>query len=79
MISMNKNAAYFTYDPVARAYYFAPVNRASPPYRTQRHVTAILDIAEDGTLEKPGMSVILRYRHPARPDEAGISYAPDAA
>jgi hypothetical protein len=24
------------------------------------------------------MSVILRYRHPARPDEAGISYAPDA-
>jgi hypothetical protein len=23
------------------------------------------------------MSVILRYRHPARPDEAGISYAPD--
>jgi hypothetical protein len=50
MISMNKNAAYFTYDPVARAYYFAPVNRASPPYRTQRHVTAILDIAEDGTL-----------------------------
>jgi hypothetical protein len=25
------------------------------------------------------MSVTLRYRHPARPDEAGISYVPDDA
>jgi len=25
------------------------------------------------------MSVTIRYRHPRRPDEAGISYAPDDA
>jgi hypothetical protein len=49
-MSLEKRAAYWTYDDEARAYYFAPANRASPPYRTQRHVTAILDIAADGTL-----------------------------
>jgi hypothetical protein len=25
------------------------------------------------------MSVMIQYRHPARPDEAGISYVPDDA
>jgi hypothetical protein len=47
---MKLNVAYFTYDPAhGGAYYFAPGNRTPPPYR-QRHVTAILDIASDGTL-----------------------------
>lgn len=31
-------------------YYFAPSNAASPPYKTQKHVEAVIDIAEDGTL-----------------------------
>lgn len=31
-------------------YYFAPGNRKPPPYRKQRRVTAIIDIADDGTL-----------------------------
>jgi hypothetical protein len=31
-------------------YYFAPSARAPGPYLTQRHVTAIIDIASDGTL-----------------------------
>jgi hypothetical protein len=49
-VSLEKHIAHWTYDPQARAYYFAPANRAASPYRTQRHVTAILDIAIDGTL-----------------------------
>lgn len=47
---MFRNPAYFTYDKDAHAYYFAPENRKEPPYREQRHVTAILDIAADGSL-----------------------------
>lgn len=50
---MQKRPAYWTYEdhPIAgRAYYFAPTDAAPPPYRTQRRVTAILDIADDGTL-----------------------------
>lgn len=48
--------AYWTYDDEAfddigeHLYYFAPENRAPPPYLTQRHVPAIIDIAADGTL-----------------------------
>lgn len=48
--------AYFTYDLAAaetigeHLYYFAPIGRAKPPYTTQRHVRAIIDIAADGTL-----------------------------
>lgn len=49
-MSLEKRHAYWTYDSRARAYYFAPSNRAAPPYKTQRHVTAVLDIAADGTL-----------------------------
>ncbi len=45
------NAAYFTccmeHGPL---YYFAPSNRAKPPYLKQVEVKAILDIAQDGTL-----------------------------
>jgi hypothetical protein len=43
-------AAQWTYDPEAEAYYFAPMQAALPPYLTQRHVDAIIDIASDGTL-----------------------------
>jgi hypothetical protein len=31
-------------------YYFAPAGATAPPYKTQRHVSAIVDIAFDGTL-----------------------------
>lgn len=53
---MEKRPAYFTFDEEAerrigaRLYYFAPVDRSPGPYRTQRHVQAIIDIADDGTL-----------------------------
>lgn len=52
---MKKHEAYFTFDAKSaeeghRLYYFAPANRSPGPYRTQRHVNAILDIADDGTL-----------------------------
>lgn len=51
-----RRSAYWTYDTEAakdigeHLYYFAPTNRAPPPYKTQRRVTAIIDIAADGTL-----------------------------
>ena len=53
---MKERPAYWTFDERAyaefgyRLYYFAPTNRARPPYRTQLHVEAIIDIADDGTL-----------------------------
>jgi hypothetical protein len=52
---MEKRAAYFTFDDqaaetVGNLYYFAPLDRSPGPYRTQIHVTAIVDIAADGTL-----------------------------
>lgn len=51
----NGKPAFWTHDAeaaktVGHVYYFAPTDRAKPPYRTQRHVTAIIDIADDGTL-----------------------------
>lgn len=54
-IPMEKRTAYWTFDEhaaeqVGNLYYFAPTNRAPGPYRNQRHVTAIIDIADDGTL-----------------------------
>lgn len=52
-MSLAKLPAYWAYDDCegcAHAYYFAPESRSRPPYREQRHATAILDIAEDGTL-----------------------------
>lgn len=49
--------AVFTYDSQSGAYYFAPSMREDPPYREQRHVTAILDIAADGTLA--GVELVL--------------------
>lgn len=52
---MTKHPAYWTFDEVAlkhgfRLYYFAPVDRRPPPYRKQIRVTAIVDIADDGSL-----------------------------
>lgn len=60
---MEQRPAYWTFDEKAfeqhgeRLYYFAPLNAAPPPYRNQRHVTAILDIADDGTLA--GVELVL--------------------
>lgn len=52
VMPLERRAGFWTYGGShgCRAYYFAPNNRAAPPYREQRHVTAILDIAADGTL-----------------------------
>lgn len=52
---MDKRPGFWTLDDeavedVGHLYYFAPVNRHPPPYKTQRRVTAIIDIAPDGTL-----------------------------
>ena len=53
---MEKRQAFWTHDDEAAAegmghlYYFFPVGREPPPYVTQRHVRAIIDIAPDGTL-----------------------------
>jgi hypothetical protein len=51
-MNLEKRPAYWTYDETAgqRAYYFAPTDRTPPPYTTQIEVTAIIDIASDGTL-----------------------------
>lgn len=52
---LEQRKATFTYDERAAAeigehmYYFAPLTR-TPGKLTQRHVEAIIDIAEDGTL-----------------------------
>lgn len=52
-MGLAKKEAFFTCDETEIAgplYYFAPIARRPPPYREQRHVRAILDIADDGTL-----------------------------
>jgi uncharacterized protein YuzE len=69
-------AAQWTYDPEAEAYYFAPMQAAEPPYLTQRHVEAILDIASDGTLA--GVELIDRVPPPptaalSRPRSQAVS------
>ena len=47
-----QHKATFTYENSAggHLYYFAPLTTAPGPYREQRHVKAIIDIASDGTL-----------------------------
>lgn len=50
---LKKLRAYWTCDNDPRVgplYYFAPTDRAKPPYLKQIHVEAIIDIASDGTL-----------------------------
>ena len=66
---MEKRDAYWTFDERAerergmKLYYFAPCNRAAPPYVEQRRVEAIIDIAADGTLA----GVELIYNMPPPP------------
>lgn len=53
---LERRAGFWTYDENAfndigeHLYYFAPANRAEPPYLKQIRVTAIIDVARDGTL-----------------------------
>ena len=49
---LKRQPAFFTHEDsgVGHLYYFAPENRAEAPYLRQRTVSAIIDIAEDGTL-----------------------------
>jgi hypothetical protein len=53
---MTEHPAYWTHDDEAvksigqHLYYFAPTNRAPGPYKQQRFVVAVVDIAADGTL-----------------------------
>jgi len=49
---LKRRPAYWTYsdEDGDRLYYFAPENRSNGPYTTQREVTAIIYIADDGTL-----------------------------
>lgn len=65
-MSLERRPAYWTYEdhPIAgRAYYFAPSERTPGPYRTQKRVTAILDIADDGTLA--GVELVMDQLPPA--------------
>ena len=67
---MDHRPAYWTHDDEAaqdsgdHLYYFAPANRAPGPYKTQRHVQAIIDIAADGTLA--GVELINNMPPPPR-------------
>ncbi len=66
---MKRHPAYWTHDDEAakdigdHLYYFAPANRQPPPYKNQRRVEAIIDIADDGTLA----GVELIYNMPPPP------------
>jgi hypothetical protein len=53
MTTLLRRDAYWTHDDssgIGHLYYFAPTGRCPPPYKTQREVRAIIDIADDGTL-----------------------------
>lgn len=61
----NLNVAYWTHEDAEAAghlYYFAPLGRTKGPYFVQRHVDAIIDIANDGTLA--GVELIDRMPSP---------------
>jgi uncharacterized protein YuzE len=45
---MEKGTGMWTFDPTANAWYFALNERASPPYREQVFVEAIVDLDADG-------------------------------
>jgi len=52
---MPRRDGWWTHDDeaamdVGHLYYFAPANRAPPPYKKQIQVRAIIDVADDGTL-----------------------------
>jgi hypothetical protein len=66
-MALEHRPAYWTCDsddPEANGYlyYFAPLNAAAGPYRRQREVRAIIDIADDGTLA--GVELIDRMPPP---------------
>lgn len=48
--AMERGEAYWTYDAEAGAWYFGLNSRAAPPYLTQRHFDAIVDLDADGRL-----------------------------
>ncbi len=47
---MQRGVAYWTYDDDVGAWYFGLCQRADPPYLTQRHFDAIVDLDADGRL-----------------------------
>jgi hypothetical protein len=53
-MALERKPAYWTCeegnDVSGPLYYFAPTIRRPPPYKVQREVTTILDLADDGTL-----------------------------
>jgi hypothetical protein len=53
-VPLEKRPAFYTHDRIHKdgghLYYFACGDRADPPYKRQITVSAILDIASDGTL-----------------------------
>ena len=64
---LERHPAYWTHDAeavdeVGHCYYLAPTGRKDPPYTTQRTVTAIIDIADDGTLA--GVELIFKMPPP---------------
>jgi hypothetical protein len=67
---MEQHKAYFTVEQseVGNLYYFAPLDRAPGPYRTQRHVSAIIDIDADGNLA--GVELIDNMPAPPALEEA---------
>lgn len=71
--AVEMHSAFFTFDREAylehgeRLYYFCPDVRAPGPYRQQRHVQAIIDIADDGTLA--GVELIDNMPMPPIPSE----------
>ncbi len=52
-------------DEIEYAYYFAPTGRQAAPFMKQRTVTAIIDIAQDGTLA--GVELIDDMPPPPKP------------
>lgn len=68
-MALKHQAAYFTHERVhedgGHLYYFAPEHRTAPPYKRQIEVTAILDIASDGTLA--GIELVMGDLPPAPP------------
>lgn len=68
-MALKERPGFWTHDDEAVAdcghlFYFAPADRASGPYKTQRKVSAIVDIADDGTLA--GVELIENMPPPPR-------------
>lgn len=74
---LERHPAYWTFEESdgERLYYFAPTNVHPPPYKQQRHVEAIIDIAADGTLA--GVELI-DGMPPPHPESLMRNIVPDA-